>query len=100
MTPTPPTSAVPAAFSEGAATDINGAPLPVLDPAVVPNLDDLVTDDDTPLDSIYTEKQQRLLTEPLYSSWTGPGEGRPSWRWRMWVGFTPSASRPWFPTPC
>ncbi len=32
----------------------------------------LVTEDDEPLDSILTEKQERLLTEPLYSSWGGP----------------------------
>ncbi len=46
-----------------------------LDPADFPNLDDLVTEDDAPVDSIFTEKQQRLFTEPLYSSWAGPGEG-------------------------
>jgi hypothetical protein len=28
-----------------------------------------VTEDDTPVDNIFSEKQQRLLTEPLYSSW-------------------------------
>jgi hypothetical protein len=28
------------------------------------------------VDRIYTEKQCRLLTEPLYSSWPGLGEGR------------------------
>ena len=28
------------------------------------------------MDNIYTEKQQRLLTEPLYSSWTNP-DGKP-----------------------
>jgi hypothetical protein len=32
----------------------------------------LVTEDDTPLDSILTEKQERLLSEPLYTSWSGP----------------------------
>jgi Putative restriction endonuclease len=48
-----------------------------LDPEVVPNLDDIVTEDQAPLDKIFTEKQQRLLTEPLYNSWAGPGEGRP-----------------------
>jgi hypothetical protein len=42
----------------------------------------LVTEDDTPLDSILTEKQERLLTEPLYTSWPGPplaegGRARP-----------------------
>jgi Uma2 family endonuclease len=33
-----------------------------------PDVDDLVTEDDIPLDNIFSEKQQRLLTEPLYSS--------------------------------
>jgi Uma2 family endonuclease len=49
----------------------------LLAPEDYPNVDNLITEDDTPLDSIYTEKQLRLLTEPLYSSWAGPGEGRP-----------------------
>ncbi|RMF33653.1 MAG: Uma2 family endonuclease [Chloroflexi bacterium] len=40
-------------------------------------VDHLVTEDDTPVDNLFSEKQQRLLTEPLYSSWAGPGEGRP-----------------------
>ena len=34
-------------------------------------------DDDTPVDNLPSEKQQRLLTEPLYSSCAGPGGGRP-----------------------
>ncbi|AUX42562.1 hypothetical protein SOCE26_039950 [Sorangium cellulosum] len=37
-----------------------------------PDVSGLVTEDDTPVDSILSEKQQRLLTEPLYSSWSGP----------------------------
>ena len=37
----------------------------------------LVTEDDTPVDNVFSEKQQRLLTEPLFCSWSGPGEGRP-----------------------
>src|SRR5437870_381497 len=58
------------------ATPVDERLLPELDPAVIPNLDDLVTEDGAPVDSIYAEKQYRLLTEPLYSSWAGPGEGR------------------------
>src|SRR5262249_3478310 len=42
-----------------------------------PRVDHLVTEDDTPVDNIASEMQQRLLTEPLYSSWRGPGPGRP-----------------------
>jgi len=37
-------------------------------PASGPCLDNLVTEDDTPVDNMLSEKQQRLLTEPLYSS--------------------------------
>jgi Uma2 family endonuclease len=37
-----------------------------------PSLDGIVTEDDTPVDNIFSEKQQRLLTEPLHSSWPGP----------------------------
>jgi Uma2 family endonuclease len=38
----------------------------------------LITEDDTPVDNLYSEKQQRLLTEPLYSSWrpVQPGSKR------------------------
>lgn len=46
-------------------------------PVVTPNIEHLVTEDDTPVDNLPSEKQQRLLTEPLYSSWAGPGAGRP-----------------------
>ncbi len=34
-----------------------------------PSVEHLVTEDDTPVDNIFSEKQQRLLTEPLYTSW-------------------------------
>ena len=44
--------------------------------AVNVDIDSLVTEDDTPVDNMPSEKQQRLLTEPLYSSWSGPGAGR------------------------
>ena len=37
---------------------------------IAPNIDDLITEDDTPLDNIFSEKQQSLLTDPLYSSWS------------------------------
>ena len=66
MSPTAPGPASP---------ETAGPPLYGLDPADIPNLDDLVTEDDAPVDSIFTEKQQRLLTEPLYSSWAAPVEG-------------------------
>lgn len=37
----------------------------------------LVTEDDEPVDNIFSAIQQRLLVEPLYSSWDGPGDERP-----------------------
>lgn len=46
-------------------------------PDLVPNYDEIVIEDGKPVDSIYAERQMRLLTEPLYSSWAGPGENRP-----------------------
>jgi hypothetical protein len=55
---------------------VNGAPLPELDPELIPNLDELVTEDGAPVDNIYVERQYRLLTDPLYSSWTA-ADGRP-----------------------
>jgi hypothetical protein len=38
----------------------------------VPDLSAIVTEDDEPVDNLGSEKQQRLLTEPLYASWQGP----------------------------
>src|SRR6266568_3668111 len=44
---------------------------------LAPEIQNLVTEDDTPVDNMPSEKHQRLLTEALYSSWDGPGAGRP-----------------------
>jgi len=59
----------------------------------------LVTEDDEPVDNVFSEKQQRLLTEPLYSSWTPPPEEEPSGHPRpFWaaanVGVFPSLHQP------
>ena len=35
-----------------------------------PSVEHLITEDGKPVDNIFSEKQQRLLTEPLYTSWT------------------------------
>ncbi len=40
-------------------------------------IEHMVTEDDTPVDNWFSEKQRRLLTHPLYASWQGLGEGRP-----------------------
>lgn len=45
-------------------------------PAPWPDIDSIVTEDDEPVDNIYSEKQQRLLTDSLYNSYDGPGQGR------------------------
>ena len=57
-------------------TTING-PLVKLPPELCPNVEHFVTEDETPVDNVFPEKQQRLLTEPLYSSWSGGEPRRP-----------------------
>ncbi len=42
----------------------------------VPDVSNLITENDEPVDNVFSEKQMRLLTEPLYTSWRPP-EGRP-----------------------
>ena len=37
--------------------------------AEAPDIRHIITEDDTPVDNIFSAKQQRLLVEPLYSSW-------------------------------
>ena len=37
----------------------------------------LVTEDDTPVDNLFSERQMDLLIDTLYTSWGGPEEGRP-----------------------
>ena len=49
-------------------------PLP---PELLPNVDDIIIQDDTPLENLFAEKQQFLLTDPLYSTWRGGKKGRP-----------------------
>ncbi len=51
-------------------------PAQMLPPEALPDVDNLVTEDDTPVDNIFSEKQMRLLTEPLYSSWAGAEPGQ------------------------
>lgn len=53
-----------------------------LEPEVIdipePDISHIETEDDTPVDNIFSEKQQRLLTESLYTSWRGhPTKDRP-----------------------
>jgi Uma2 family endonuclease len=61
----------------GSVVDQSANGTPAAMGVVTPHLVPLTTEDDTPVDNLPSEKHQRLLTEPLYSSWPGPGQGRP-----------------------
>ncbi len=50
-------------------TSENNERLNLLVPADRPDIDALETEDETPVDNIFSAKQQRLLVESLYSSW-------------------------------
>jgi Uma2 family endonuclease len=41
-----------------------------------PDVSQLITEDDSPVDSIFSERQMHLLPDALYASWPGPEEGR------------------------
>ena len=45
--------------------------------AYEPDISHLPTEDDSPLDNFFQAKQQRLLVEPLRSSWSGHPKGQP-----------------------
>ena len=66
--------APPLSPTENGTAPLNGAY--ELDPDVIPNLDNIIVQDDTPVESVFIEKQHRLYTSPLYISWAGPGEGK------------------------
>ncbi|MCS7046579.1 MAG: Uma2 family endonuclease, partial [Gemmataceae bacterium] len=40
----------------------------------IPDVEHIVTEDDSPVDNLYSSKQQKLLTETLTSSWDGGGK--------------------------
>jgi len=48
--------------------------LELMDEVEVPDISHIITEDDTPVDNMFSAKQQRLLVEPLYTSWQA---GRP-----------------------
>jgi Uma2 family endonuclease len=54
-----------------------GEPDLYLPPELIPDLDQLVSEDGKPVDNILVERQYKLLIDPLYTSWAGPGESRP-----------------------
>ncbi len=58
-------------------TTSKAVPADFLPPDFTLDVSHLVTEDDTPVDNLPSEKQMRLLVEPLYTAWAGPGEQRP-----------------------
>jgi Uma2 family endonuclease len=54
------------------ATDsLSNEPVYVLPVELQPDVENLVTEDETPVDGSFSEKQMRLLTSPLYDLWAG-----------------------------
>jgi Uma2 family endonuclease len=49
----------------------------VLPPELRPNIDHIVTEDNEPMDNVFSEKQQRLLIRSLHASWPGPAPNVP-----------------------
>lgn len=48
------------------------------DDLIVKELDisHIITEDETPVDNLFSERQMRLLVDSLYASWPGPGDAR------------------------
>ncbi|MHB2016479.1 MAG: Uma2 family endonuclease [Candidatus Xenobia bacterium] len=56
--------------------DVMADPVHQIDDIPEPDISHLVTEDDAPVESWFQERQMRMLTEPLYISWSGPPDGR------------------------
>ena len=69
-------SATPKDSSPVSDSTVQNDPILTLAPEDIPDVEHLITEDDTPVD-MFAEKQQRLLTTALYESWHGPGNSRP-----------------------
>ena len=69
-------SATPIDSSPVSDSTVQNDPILTLAPEDIPDVEHLITEDDTPVD-MFAEKQQRLLTGALYDSWHGPGNSRP-----------------------
>ena len=53
--------------------DATFTPLP---PECLPNYDLIRTEDDQPVDNLFSERNAKLLSDALYASWRGPADGR------------------------
>jgi Uma2 family endonuclease len=69
MKPVEPASVNVSEHSEAELSNAHQAEEFFIPPEFMPRYDDLITEDDTPVDNLFSEKQMRLLTEPLYASW-------------------------------
>jgi hypothetical protein len=47
---------------------------PAVPDVIEPDYEQFITEDDTPVDNIYSERQHRLLTDALHASWKAPDE--------------------------
>jgi hypothetical protein len=63
----------PSKRSSKSSGDRNGYFRYPIPPETIPNIDELVIEDNEPVESFFVEKQYRLLTEPLYASWKPQG---------------------------
>ena len=70
-------SATPKDSSPVSDSTVQNGPILTLAPEDIPDVEHLITEDDTPVDNMFSEKQRRLLTRSLYASWKGPGPNRP-----------------------
>ena len=70
-------SATPKDSSPVSDSTVQNDPILTLAPEDIPDVEHLITEDDTPVDNMFSEKQRRLLTRSLYASWKGPGPNRP-----------------------
>ena len=70
-------SATPIDSSPVSDSTVQNDPILTLAPEDIPDVEHLITEDDTPVDNMFSEKQRRLLTRSLYASWKGPGPNRP-----------------------
>lgn len=43
----------------------------------LPDYENIITEDETPVDNLFSERQMALLKDSLYASWPGPGDNRP-----------------------
>ena len=74
-----PTSATPQGSAKAKGRplyDDGSAGYTPLTPEEYPNIDHVITEDGQPVEGIFYSANMVLLTEPLYTSWPGPSNGK------------------------